>query len=712
MKKIHFIVLLLISSAYCLAQSPFVYEKGKSFKEVKSWKMPSVIDVQNLPSPILYEDAVPIDQTTISYRVQLPAYIRGVFFSRDSRPGDHQWPNNTNRLLPWAFNRLGDLTKADYPGIPSNGKPSELGDALLLQLADGSYLFTKALSGENCISWFQLDTTGGLTLNLSTLGKDALSNHAPLLLAGKGNSAYNLLRSSYQSLIADKEVATLKRREDKIRFEAFDYLGWCTWEQYHVDIDERKILHALDVIENSGIPVRYLLIDDGSLQFNRNQLTTMQPSKERFPNGFENIVARKKEGKVQWMGLWYALSGYWMGISPENSFSDPMKRSLYLYNGSLLPGRSTENIQAFYRRYVQTLKDYGFDFLKIDNQSFTLPLYMGDTAAVRCAKECNLALEEQTHDLGVGLMNCMAQNLLNTDHTQYSATARVSIDYKKFNKDMAKSHLFQSYANTLLQGQTVWPDHDMFHSSDSICGRMMARSKALSGGPVYLSDAPEAFVAENIWPLIDEQGKLFRPLAPGVPTPESLLINPLQDGKAYRVFAPTGDEAVSLICYNLNTSSTHQKVCTTISKEDYLLRKEYMSASADLGSGQILLYDWENQTAELLVAPKQVVLDGFTDRLFHLCPIHQGWAVIGLQNKYLSPSTVQILSCSEQELKLNVFSSGTLKVWREFKGKQELRSILIDTPGEITLTQNGTELKAIANADYQMIPVAFKPVKK
>ena len=33
---------------------------------------------------------------------------------------------------------------------------------------------------------------------------------------------------------------------------------------------------------------------------------------------------------------------------------------------------------------------------------------------------------------------------------------------------------------------------------------------------VYLSDAPRDFIKENIFPLIDEQGKLFRPEAPAL----------------------------------------------------------------------------------------------------------------------------------------------------------------------------------------------------
>ncbi|WP_409012960.1 hypothetical protein [Bacteroides sp. BFG-606] len=65
------------------------------------------------------------------------------------------------------------------------------------------------------------------------------------------------------------------------------------------------------------------------------------------------------------------------------------------------------------KRTIRTMKEYGFDFLKIDNQSFTLPFYMDGTQAVRQAKYCNLALEHQAHRMQLGLMNCMVQNVLN-----------------------------------------------------------------------------------------------------------------------------------------------------------------------------------------------------------------------------------------------------------------------------------------------------------
>lgn len=243
---------------------------------------------------------------------------------------------------------------------------------------------------------------------------------------------------------------------------------------------------------------------------------------------------------------------------------------------------------------------------------------------IRQARACNLALEEQTYSQQVGLMNCMAQNILNIDHTLHSSVAKVSIDYTKYNEDMAKSHLFQYYTSTLLQGQTVWSDHDMFHSSDSICGSLMARSKVLSGGPVYLSDSPADFVKENIFPLINEEGNLFRLKAPAIPTAESIFTNPLQSGETYRVFAPTGEEAVSLICYNLNTSSKYRTVQAKISKADYLLRETMTGEGVISNNHPIILYDWAKQTATELTEDKQIELDRFTDRLYHLCPVIDG----------------------------------------------------------------------------------------
>ena len=485
--KAIFICILICNVFVCpksFGQTDYTYEKGKSFKNTNALSMTDTIDLTSISSPIPYKKSIPGQTQTIACPVRLPGYVRGIFFSRDSRPGDFEWPNNTNRLLPWVFNDLKELTDSRYPGIPSNAAPSTLGDALLLELTNGEYLFAKAVVGRNSLSWLQVNDNGSVTLYVSTLGKDYLKPEVPLLLIRQGKDIYSTIRQAYQALMKNTETADLKSRTAKEYFEAFRYLGWCTWEHYHDDINESKVINDMKTIEASGIPIRYVLIDDGHLAHKNRQLTGFIPDKQRFPSGWKKIMSYKKENKIKWIGLWYSLSGYWMGLSPENGFPQVVRQALYPHAGSLLPGTDSTRIRSFYRYYVSTLKEQGFDFLKVDNQAFTLPLYMGGHESIRQATDCNRSLEAEIHRQNMGLMNCMAQNVINTDHTSYSNSTRVSIDYKKYDEDMAKSHLFQSYTNTLLLGQTVWPDHDMFHSCDSVCGSLMARSKAISGGPV------------------------------------------------------------------------------------------------------------------------------------------------------------------------------------------------------------------------------------
>ncbi|WP_420536020.1 Sip1-related alpha-galactosidase [Culturomica massiliensis] len=680
-----FFIVFQIAEGYAQEENCFLYERGKSFDTVPAYAMRVPVDLrQHAAEKIWEEKQLPEAQTTLIYKLILPEYVEGVFFSRDFRAGDHSWPNNTNRLLPWYFKKIADLRADDYPGIPSNGKVCVAGDALLLHLKDGKCLFLKAVAGENSLSWFRVNTDGTVNVLVSTLGLDTLNGKVPFLLSSSDTSVYGTLDKAYKKLTADRRIADLSARKDKKWYEPFSYLGWCTWEHYYRNINEGQLEKDICRIEESGLPVRYVLIDDGHVRNKAEQLTSFKPDSLKFPSGWAPLLNMRDPDKIRWMGLWYGFPGFWQGIALENDFPEYVRKHLYVFQHSLLPGKRSEDIEAYYRYYLESLRSYGFDFLKIDVQSFVLPLYMGGRRVIYQARECNKALEKEAHRLGLGLINCMAQNVLNTDHTRYSAVTRVSIDYKKFDEDMARSHLFQSYMNTLWLGQTVWPDHDMFHSCDTVCGGMMARSKAVSGGPVYLSDAPEDFAGELIWPLVNEEGLLYRPEAPAVPAPESVFTNPVYSGKAFRVIAPVGERAMAMICYNLNKASEYRNITAVLRREDYL-RRECMTGKRVSMPEQMVVYDWESRKAEILEDSLQVDLKGFCDRLLYFCPVTDGWAVIGLQEKYLSPATVNIVSCHPHRLVVDVADCGILKVWCDSGETPGLRSIAVDKPQRIVI---------------------------
>ncbi len=427
--KAIFICILICNVFVCpksFGQTDYTYEKGKSFKNTNALSMTDTIDLTSISSPIPYKKSIPGQTQTIACPVRLPGYVRGIFFSRDSRPGDFEWPNNTNRLLPWVFNDLKELTDTRYPGIPSNAAPSTLGDALLLELTNGEYLFAKAIAGRNSLSWLQVNDNGSVTLYVSTLGKDYLKPEVPLLLIRQGKDIYSTIRQAYQALMKNTEAADLKSRTAKEYFEAFRYLGWCTWEHYHDDINESKVINDMKTIEASGIPIRYVLIDDGHLAHKNRQLTGFIPDKQRFPSGWKKNMSYKKENKIKWIGLWYSLSGYWMGLSPENGFPQVVRQALYPHAGSLLPGTDSTRIRSFYRYYVSTLKEQGFDFLKVDNQAFTLPLYMGGHESIRQATDCNRSLEAEIHRQNMGLMNSVWHRTSSIPTIRHTVTAPVS----------------------------------------------------------------------------------------------------------------------------------------------------------------------------------------------------------------------------------------------------------------------------------------------
>jgi hypothetical protein len=78
----------------------------------------------------------------------------------------------------------------------------------------------------------------------------------------------------------------------------------------------------------------------------------------------------------------------------------------------------------------------------------------------------------------------------------------------------------------------------------------------------------------------------------------------------------------------------------------------------------LLLYDWYARQAEPLQGTHSFPMAGFSDRLFLLCPIRAGWAVIGRSDKFLAPAAVEILQSTPRELTLRVKEGGPVAVWQ------------------------------------------------
>ena len=179
-------------------------------------------------------------------------------------------------------------------------------------------------------------------------------------------------------------------------------------------------------------------------------------------------------------------------------------------------------------------------------------MYFGTADPMGAMRANNEALEEATRSLEIPLLNCIAQPNVNSLQTKYSALTRSSPDYNQKDKNKNKCNTYQSFANHLWMGQTVWGDLDMFHTHDKRDVHPMAIARAISGGPVYISDEPSKIVPEVLYPFAYADGKLLRTQAPATLLPESFFIHPFRDRNVFRVVAPLEENVAAIALFNFS----------------------------------------------------------------------------------------------------------------------------------------------------------------
>lgn len=613
-----------------------------------------------------------------------------------------RWPGDGNRILPW-FGKTDPGKLLESAPNPITTKPGTHAMFALFHLTDGRYMAVLPVAAPDSLAWLGIDRQGRFMVESGTLGKRTAEPQSILAVTAVDSNIYRACSAVWEQAMGLPFIkGRTAPREKKVYPEPFQYLGWCSWEQYKKNISSSLLEKTARQLEESSVPVRWLLVDDGFQIQEGLRLISLQPRKDTFPQGWRPLM-KHKSPKLKWMGLWHCYYGLWNGIHPNHELGPQAARGLVTTSrGKILPGDGPGGAGAFYRPFLQSVKNAGFDFVKIDVQAEYLKHADGLDNPVRHNTKCSEALEQACRQTGLELINCMAQGAVNIQNTRYSAVTRCSIDYKMGDAAMGKSHLLQSYANTLWLGQTVWPDHDMFHSTDPASARLMAVSKAVSGGPVYLSDPADKLNPEHIMPLVWSDGLLLRPLAPAVPLPDSVFLDALNEDRLYRVISPLPHQSAAVVLYNLKHPSPETPVRGKISLNDYrhaaaLLKGGQAKGYAQLSPEGIAVYSAEGGRALTPDRPDlDVDITGFRDRLFIMAPIVRGWAVIGRGDKFLSPCAVEgTPEYAENSLRFRIKEAGPVVIWH---GRGAVKAA--DTP-----------VKNLGNGFYELqIPVSSRPL--
>lgn len=625
-----------------------------------------------------------------SREIILPEFTEYCHVAADSNM--FRWIGASNRMFPWVGKTdLASIFVPKNPIPPRIPMPNKRALLMLFKLADGRFMSIMPLSGEASVSWLETQDDGKLIVDYGSLGTKPVPENVkvPLFAWALGENVYEAVAEVWNKLAGSELYKNkLSLRFQKEYPEAMSYLGWCTWEQYHKNINEKIILDAIKNIEESEVPIRWLLIDDGHQTLKDGRMFSLEPDLNKFPNGWDPIIKSKKEDKIKWMGIWHTLLMHWNNVSPDHKMTElapylmpqPInkqknpKDNQYLDDAeiqvkALIPKDNADDSKQFYKHFMKAVRSQGFDFLKTDNVSRSTIQYYGTPNPARAQTNNVLSLEKACKENNIGLMNCSAQNTIDLLNATHSATMRTSPDYQKNNLATSKSQILQSVFNVLWLGQTLWPDHDMFHSSDEQVGETMAVTKAMSGGPIYLSDDPKDFNKEIIMPLCYENGLLIRPEAPGVPMPESVFSDALYENKnLYKVIAPLKNGACAIAAYNLAIDDKTM-LNGKITALDYTYSNAMIQPYTEkwkIPEEGLVIYDWKERSGQKLTAEGiNMSIEGFGHKLFLLCPIVDGWAVVGLSGKLLSPSTIQALKIDKHSVEIELHEPGEILLFSE-----------------------------------------------
>lgn len=449
---------------------------------------------------------------------------------------------------------------------------------LILEHTDGTYSLIVALPSATdlhtlCFRGNKLHVmadTGDEAMNVSE-GLCAFVSH--------GTDLMELLNKSAESIA--RKIPTARLRRNKKLPETINQLGWCTWNAFMHSVDQSKVRAGLESLQAAGIHPKYLILDDGWLQSKDLCLTSFEADPEKFPGGLAAMAAMVKgEFGLDKFWVWHAVDGYWGGIDPE-VFAEyrpkkiPHKTHGYCqatgwYEYRRQPGMGltlpTVRVNDFFDRFHAFLASVGVDGVKIDNQATIATTATGFGGRPRLFRIFRDAMERSVgRHLKHNLITCMAQVPEIWYHARTTNLIRSSDD---FFPDQPASHGWHIYVNAmhgLWFGQFSWLDWDMFQTPHAF-GAYHAAGRAVSGGPIYITDEPGEHRSELIQKLFFRDGVAARCEAPGRPTRDCIFTNPFETHQAFKVWGEV-PEGYVVGLFDLDTGS-EATLSAALSPED------------------------------------------------------------------------------------------------------------------------------------------------
>ncbi len=559
---------------------------------------------------------------------------------------------------------------------------------LLLWLDGGEYHVLTAVCGAD----YRADLRGEgeeLLLTLSSNQDGMMACDTPALAYAHHADPFAACEAA---VLLSLEMAGAGMPRSRKRYPPeFEKLGWCTWDAFYHQVDAQGIYKKLEEFREKQLPVSWVLIDDGwsVADYEQQELLGLDAVPEKFPAGLSGTIARIKEiYGVRWVGVWQALMGYWNGVGQSSPAYEAFRDSLaVLPDGRAVP--DPKRSFAFWHTWHGYLARQGIDFVKIDQQSAPALFFGGLHTYGEASREMHAGVGASAalHFDGSAI-HCMGMAPEELWARPSAAVIRSSDDFVPGAPGGFLEHCRQNVYGALLYGPLYWGDFDMFWSAHEK-GVQHAMLRAVSGGPVYVSDKLGQTDAGVLWPLISRDGTLYRCDGVGLPTTDCLFMDPGQDAKPLKIWNTYGESfLVAAFAVTEEGPAAHGEI--RLSDIPQAAGETYVCVSCRDGWARVL------RGGESI--PFQ--LPGGQSALFLLIPMHEKCTVIGLMEKYVSCAAVKQVFYESRECRIALKENGRLGFFlretprRALAGEGELALTAlggglwtVDAPGEMVTIQ-------------------------
>ena len=427
----------------------------------------------------------------------------------------------------------------------------------------------------------------------------------------------------------------IRERERRKYPEILEYLGWCSWNAFYHDVSAKGLEEKLQEFRDKKLPVKWILIDDGWSQTENKKLASFQEDRKKFPEGLGVFIARvKEEYNVDNVGVWLSYTGYWDGIAKDSTVYREQRQNLRETRaGYIFP--SGQGAFDFWNCWYKYLKEQGVDFVKVDTQGVYRNLASGIENVVLDCEKVQEALDALSEiHFGGNLINCMGMGKENAHKRPISGLMRNSGDFFPDMENGFLRHARQNAINSLFFGQLYYTDWDMWWTKHETATQS-AVMRAISGGPIYVSDKVGDTQAEELWPLIEADGKIIRCDQPALPTDDCIYQD--CEGGILKLWNVCGESSIlAVFCFDEN------------GRDVSIRRSDVKMSEPAVG------YAFFSKQFFLLEEGETIHLEKDGVEIINFYPIREGKIQVGDLSKYISAGSVNKEEVAVSEINLQM----------------------------------------------------------